>query len=240
MNEIVKLFVKTCAEAMQCKGPIYEFGSLQISGQEGYSDMRQYFQGLTYVGCDMRAGDGVDRVENLEQGLSLGENIASVVLCLNTIEHVFNVFKAVEEMKRVLRKDEGVLILSSVFEFGIHSHPFDYWRFTPECFLRLMSGFQLTMIAAQGEPASPRYVFGIGVNTKNKKKWRDVLSTIGNRFQAEIGNSTGYLTSAKVKMAFYRLFQNKKYRRKTNKTKIVWSIHEVESGPFRGPGAIPR
>jgi hypothetical protein len=214
---------------MQCKGPIYEFGSLQVSGQEGYADMRQYFQGLEYVGCDMRAGVGVDRIENLEEGVSLADNTAAVVLCLETIEHTFDVFKAVEEMKRVLKRDEGaVLIISSLFNFGIHSHPFDYWRFTPECFTRLMVGFDVVMVLWHGDPTSPRSVFGIGVRTSDRDKWRDILAGIAGRFQTEIKKAMGYDTSAqaKLKMAFYRAFQSKKYRSKINKTKVTWSIRE--------------
>jgi hypothetical protein len=229
VQESVRLFVKCCAESMQCKSPIYEFGSLQVSGQEGYADMRQYFRGLEYVGCDMRAGDGVDRIENLEEGVSLADNTASVVLCLETMEHTFNVFKAVEEMKRVLRTDEGaVLIISSVFDFGIHSYPFDYWRFTPECFERLMVGFDVFMVLAQGDPTSPRSVFGIGVRTNNRDKWRDVLSSIAGKVQMEIKKFMGHDTSAraKLKMAFYRAFRKKKYRSKINKAKVVWSIRE--------------
>jgi hypothetical protein len=228
MQDSVKLFAKSCAEIIECKGPIYEFGSLQVPGQEGYADMRQYFQGSDYVGCDMRAGAGVDRIENLEEGISIEDNVIPVVLCFETIEHTFDVFKAVKEMKRVIKKDEGILILSSVFDFGIHSHPFDYWRFTPECFLRLMSDFDVTLVAAQGDPASPRSVFGIGVNTRNRDKWRDVLSNIASKFQLEMKKNLGYGTSPrrKLSMAFYRIFQKKKYNRKINKTKITWSIRE--------------
>lgn len=228
MQESVRRFVKCCAETMQCKGPIYEFGSLQVPGQEGYADMRQFFQGLDYIGCDMRAGAGVDRIENLEKGISLGDNIASVVLCLETIEHIFNVFKAIEEMKRIIKRDEGVLIMSSLFDFGIHSHPFDYWRFTPECFRRLLSDFDVTIVVAQGDPTSPRSVFGMGVRTKDKDKWKDILSGIANKFQMEIRKAMGHDTSAwiRLKMAFYRAFQNKKYRSKINKARVVWSVHE--------------
>ena len=229
MQESVRLFVKCCAESMHCKGPIYEFGSLQVSGQEDYADMREYFRGLEYVGCDMRAGVGVDRIENLEEGVSLADNTASVVLCLETIEHTFDVFKAVEEMKRVLKTDEGaVLIISSVFDFGIHSYPFDYWRFTPECFARLMAGFDVVMVLTQGDPASPRSVFGIGVRTINRDQWKDVFSSIAGKFQMEIKKVMGHDMSAraKLKMAFYRAFQKKKYRSKTNKAKVVWSIRE--------------
>ena len=44
---------------------MYEFGSFQVEGQEGYANLRGMFPGKVYVGCDMRPGPGVDRVEDV-------------------------------------------------------------------------------------------------------------------------------------------------------------------------------
>jgi hypothetical protein len=104
------------------------------------------------------------------------------VLCLETIEHTFHVFRAFEEMKRVLKKDEGaVLIVSSVFRFGIHSHPYDYWRFTPECLKRLMVGFDIVLLLSQDDPSAPRSIFAVGVRTSDRDKWRERLSIIAGK-----------------------------------------------------------
>ena len=226
MQDRVRLFVKLCAEILKPQGPIYEFGSLQVSGREGYADLRRYFHGSDYIGCDMRPGVGVDRIEDLEKGVSIEDNTASVVLCMETIEHVFDVFKSITEMKRVIKNDDGIFIMSSVFNFPIHSHPFDYWRFTPQCFLRLLTGFDISLVIAQDDPLLPTSIFGIGVKTKNQDKWKDTLSMIVKKFEIELKNNFRYDRSPwrKLKLAIYKIIWTKKYNAKTNRTKITWSL----------------
>jgi hypothetical protein len=228
MHDSARLFVKLCAEIIKPQGPIYEFGSLQVPGQEGYADLRRYFHGLDYIGCDMRPGVGVDRIEDLEKGVSIGDNTASVVLCMETIEHVFEVFKAISEMKRVIKNEDGVFIISSLFYGGIHSYPFDYWRFTPQCFLRLLADFDISLVIAQDNPLLPTSIYGIAVKTKNKDKWKDMLSIIAEKFEIELKNNLRYdrSLSRKLKLAIYKIIWIKKYNEKTNRTKITWSLCE--------------
>ena len=52
-----------------------------------------------------------------------------MVLCIEVLEHVLNPRKAMEEMRRVLKKG-GTLILTTRFVYPIHDAPNDYWRFT--------------------------------------------------------------------------------------------------------------
>jgi hypothetical protein len=62
MRESIKQFVKIAADTLPILEPIYEFGALQVPGQEGFADLRPIFAGKEYVGCDMREGPGVDRI----------------------------------------------------------------------------------------------------------------------------------------------------------------------------------
>jgi hypothetical protein len=226
MHDSVRLFVILCAEIIKPQGPIYEFGSLQVPGQEGYADLRRYFHGSDYTGCDMTPGVGVDRIEDLEKGVSIEDNTASVVLCMETIEHIFDVFRAVNEMKRVIKNEDGVLIMSSLFNAGIHSYPSDYWRFTPQCFLRLLADFDVSLVIAQDNPVFPTSIFGIGVKTKNKDKWKDMLSIIANKFEVELKNNLRYDRSMlrKLELAIFKVIWIKKYNAKINRTKITWLL----------------
>lgn len=228
MQEIVKRFVKICAEIVRIEGRIYEFGSLQVPGQEGFADLRPFFPGMEYIGCDMRAGIGVDRIEDLEKGLSMETGSASVVLCMDTLEHVFDVFKAIREMKRILKDDDGILIVSSVLQCVIHSYPFDYWRFTPQCFKRLLSEFDISLIVAQGDPDFPVSILGIGVKTRNKNAWRDRLNEISGKYEQELRNNFRYDNSLwrRAKLAFYKVVNHKKYLLKVRKTHLAWVIYE--------------
>lgn len=52
-----------------------------------------------------------------------------IILCTEMLEHLYNPFKGIEEMARVL-KSGGKLILTTRFVYPIHEAPNDYFRFT--------------------------------------------------------------------------------------------------------------
>jgi len=158
MRDNVKALVKAFAETFPVREPVYEFGSLQI-GPPGYADLRPFFPGKAYVGCDMREGPGVDRVVVLER-LPMPDKSIGTVLSADTIEHVFPLFKAFEEMFRVLA-DDGAILVTSVMDFWIHAHPYDYWRFTPEAFAGLLEPYPMKIIGYQGLPDFPHTVCGV-------------------------------------------------------------------------------
>ena len=56
MRQSIKQLVRIIADTLPVPEPIYEFGSLQVAGQEGFADLRPIFPDKQYVGCDMREG----------------------------------------------------------------------------------------------------------------------------------------------------------------------------------------
>ncbi|UCF15478.1 MAG: class I SAM-dependent methyltransferase [Phycisphaerales bacterium] len=161
MREAIKQFVEIFAESFPVREPIYEFGSLQVPGQEGFADLRPFFADKEYVGCDLQEGPGVDRVLNLHD-IDLPAETAGTVLALDTFEHVEYVRKAVQELHRILKPD-GVLVASSVMKFPIHDFPYDYWRFTPEGFRSLMQPFGSVFVDIAGDEEFPHTVVGLGL-----------------------------------------------------------------------------
>ncbi len=83
MRDHNKAFCRLVAETFDCPAPVYEFGSFQVQGQEGYANLRGMFPGKVYVGCDMRPGPGVDRVEDVS-AINLPDASAGTVLCIET------------------------------------------------------------------------------------------------------------------------------------------------------------
>jgi len=160
MRDNVRAFVRLAAESFALRGPIYEFGSYQVDGQQASADLRPLFPGQDYVGCDLRFGPGVDRVEDLAN-LSLADGTAPTIICVETLEHVFEARKAVEEMVRVL-KPGGIMLVAAPLDFHIHDHPSDYWRLTPSCLERLLSPLDGALVGWQGSDKFPHTVFGIG------------------------------------------------------------------------------
>lgn len=150
MQSIVKQFLEIVITHFSVPAPIYEIGSYQVAGQEGFADLRPYFPGEQYVGCDMRPGPGVDRIENVES-LSLPDGSAGTIIIMDTLEHVENPFHAIREIHRVL-DDKGLLILAVPFNFQIHDYPSDYWRFTPACIEKLLERFSFTAVLWEKHP----------------------------------------------------------------------------------------
>ena len=162
MRAQVRDFVRLVSDCVPTQGPVYEFGSYLVPGQEEVANLRPLFEKhkVAYVGCDMCPGPGVDRVENLHS-LSIETASVGTVLCLETLEHVEDCRAAVEEMFRVL-KPGGLAIISSGMKEIIHPSPSDYWRFTPEGFESLLMQFTFKHVIALGQPFFPHTVLGLG------------------------------------------------------------------------------
>ena len=157
-------FVVDLVREIELPEPIVEFGSLQV--EEGQpNDLRPLFAEREFVGTDFREGPGVDRVEDLRR-LSFGDGEVGTALCLDTLEHCADPMLACRELHRVVAAG-GVCVISSVMLIGIHAHPSDYWRFTPEGFKVLLDGFDGVDAAGMGDPAHPFFVFGVGTKGRD-------------------------------------------------------------------------
>lgn len=161
MRYEAKFFVQVAASTFDFPDPIVEVGSYLTEGQEGVADLRPMFPNKTYVGIDIRPGPGVDAIEDVHC-LSFPDESVGSILCCDTLEHVPNVWKAVSEMRRVLRKG-GILLITSVMNFPIHNYPADYWRFTPQAFCYLLRDIGPFAVFFQGSPEFPLGVYGIAV-----------------------------------------------------------------------------
>lgn len=161
MRDHNKAFCSLVAETFDCPGPVFEFGSYQVDGQEGYANLRGLFANKSYVGCDMRPGPGVDRVEDVT-AISLPDGSAGTVLCIETFEHVFAVNKAFDEVFRLL-KPGGIFVITSPLNFRIHGYPDDYWRMTPNCLRRQLAPYAARVSGYQGYHAFPHTVMGVGL-----------------------------------------------------------------------------
>jgi SAM-dependent methyltransferase len=154
-------FAQDVAENLPIAEPVVEVGARAATGQEGIADLRSLFHATDHIGCDIQPGPGVDRIEDVHH-LSFDDQSVGTVLSFETLEHVADPIRAVQEMHRVLRPG-GVLAISSLMFFPIHEHPWDYWRFTPEGFEKLLDPFESKLVIAQGCSYLPEGIFGIGV-----------------------------------------------------------------------------
>jgi len=161
MRNVVRAFMTDVAEQLPLLEPIVEIGARPAEGQEAITDLRSLFPGREYVGCDIQDGPGVDRIEDVHQ-LSFADGSVGTVLAADTLEHVADPIRALQEIHRVL-KPGGTVAITSVMFFVIHAHPWDFWRFTPEGFDRLLAPFETRLVAAHGWDLMPETVLGVGV-----------------------------------------------------------------------------
>jgi SAM-dependent methyltransferase len=163
INESIRLF----SEVFEPSGPVVEIGSLYQPGYEALSDLRHYFRGQEYIGCDIRHGLGVDRIEDAH-ALSFADRSIKTILLLEILEHLPYPNKAIEEAWRVLDYD-GVLVLSVPFNFRLHGFPTDYWRFTASGIHVLLSDFPDKVVFALGPQLKPGFIFAVAAKNASRE-----------------------------------------------------------------------
>jgi len=189
MRDNLKRFVRDVTTAIPLSEPIVEIGALQVPGQEGYADLRPFFVGKAYIGCDLRPGPGVDRLEDAEH-LTFADASVGTVLMLDTLEHVQNCQMAMAEVYRVLQPG-GVVLISSWMLFPIHAYPDDYWRFTPSAFHLLLRDFPTRLVFTQGFPRLPHTLLGVGIKAQWPEEQQQALyQQLAARHQSSRGDIT--------------------------------------------------
>jgi SAM-dependent methyltransferase len=119
-----RIFLKTFVPASP--GRILEVGSKQYGSTEDFRTM----YGGDYVGLDMEAGDGVDVVHDLTQGLGpLEPHSFDLVICCSVLEHVRKPWVMAEHLTELL-KPGGLLYLAVPWVWRKHNYPDDYYRFS--------------------------------------------------------------------------------------------------------------
>lgn len=63
------------------------------------------------------------------KNLPLDDKSVDTILLTQVLEHIDEPFKALDEVKRVI-KDDGIIILSVPFIYHAHATPYDYYRFS--------------------------------------------------------------------------------------------------------------
>ena len=205
MRAPIRDFVQRMSKVLPIEEPVYEFGSFMVEGQENIADLRPFFKGLEYVGADMREGNGVDVILDLHKINLPSQNVGTVVL-VDTLEHVEYPRKAIEEVYRIL-KPGGVLIMSSVMNFHIHSYPNDYFRFTPEAFGSLLKDFETRHIDYLGIEDHPHTVVAVAVKgeVEDFQKIVDESNFWRNRWESSFMDNTVYKWMPPMLLRLWRL-----------------------------------
>lgn len=159
MRRAINESIGLLAECFDVPGPVVEIGALYAPGAERLGDLRRYFPGRTYIGCDIRHGRGVDRIEDAQR-LTFSDASVGAVLLFEILEHLPHPDRAIAEAHRVLT-DAGVLALSVPFNYRLHGFPSDYWRFTASGIHSLLEAFDDKVVVAIGPRVRPAFVLAV-------------------------------------------------------------------------------
>jgi SAM-dependent methyltransferase len=239
MRDHNKAFCSLVAQTFDCPSPVLEFGSYQVEGQEGYADLRGMFPGKKYLGCDMRPGPGVDRVEDVT-AISLPSESAGTVLCIETFEHVFEVKRAFDEVIRIL-KPGGLFVITSPLNFRIHGYPDDYWRMTPNCLRRQLASYGARLSGYQGYHTFPHTVMGIGIKAPVPSVGTARLEKLAGAYQQWLRQTEAALPiSQKLRRRMSQVYRSKGERHQiTDYYAADFTIDSDEpAAAVRQPGSL--
>ena len=165
MHESVLEYVSQVLTRDEAAGKlVIETGSLNVNGSA-----RPFAEslGASYVGTDMREGEGVDVVADAAELPARFPAGADVVISTSMLEHAVDWQSAVTGMVAVLRPG-GVLILTTVSPgYGRHDYPSDYWRFPVPVMGDILEAAGLTVEDLRPDPM----VQGVFVKARKPEEW---------------------------------------------------------------------
>ena len=109
----------------------------------GKKPYQPFFLGksVTYLGVDVKLNEFVDILCNGEK-LPFKDNVFSICLCLQVLEHVDEPRTVIDEIFRVL-KPSGLIFLSTHGSWPVHENPYDFWRWTEHGLKKLLNSFHI-------------------------------------------------------------------------------------------------
>ena len=121
----------------------------------------------------------------------LPENLINkfdVVFNHTTLEHVFDIFKAFENLCK-LSKDIVIIIIPFIQE--VHGEYGDYWRITPQAINKLFiqNSFSLIYLNYSQNSRNSTYIFAVGTkNPENREKFNNINGNKINNIGFPVGN----------------------------------------------------
>ena len=119
----------------------------------GRADRRRLHEDA--VGVDMLAGDGVDRVLNLEDDLPEDLGQFDHVECLSVLEHSRRPWLLAANLERLMAPGAS-LFVAVPFVWRVHAYPDDYWRMTPSAIRALFPRIEWRALKLAGRSVTDK------------------------------------------------------------------------------------
>lgn len=126
-------WVKSMKKHIGVPKEVLEIGSLNFNG--GVRELFEFCPETNYLGTDMQAGKGVDKVINAHSLLNSENNHTyDLIICLETLEHDDKPWETLDNINYLLKTNGYFLVSAPTLGFPYHAYPKDYWRFTRDSF----------------------------------------------------------------------------------------------------------
>jgi SAM-dependent methyltransferase len=145
--------------AKECAGlKVLEIGSgRQDLGEDAYS-VKRYFDGIAeFVQSDVNPEFGHRIVDIMDMSV---DQEFDVIMCMNVLEHVFDVHTAAENLRKALRPG-GRLVVAVPHIYPYHDEPIDFWRFTEHSLRELFRGYSAVEVRWKGIRRFPKGLLAI-------------------------------------------------------------------------------
>jgi SAM-dependent methyltransferase len=137
---------------------VLEIGSgRQDLGADAYSLRSAFPEAGNFVQSDVNPAFGHRVIDVTDMSL---DQEFDVILCMNVLEHVFDVQAAVDNLRKALRPG-GRLVIAVPFVYPYHDEPIDFWRLTEHSLRELCRGFSSVDVRHKGMRRFPKGLFAI-------------------------------------------------------------------------------
>lgn len=123
------------------KGKTLEIGVGNLS-------YKKYANYSSYKSLDINSKLNVDFCEDIHK-TTIRSNSFDTVFMIEVLEHLYNPFEAIRQVRRILKKG-GRVIATTPFIYPYHSEPYDYFRYTKHGLKRIFKGFDEIKIIEYG------------------------------------------------------------------------------------------
>jgi len=132
------LFNRLVEKHVKVKGITLDLG---CTGKMSYYRFMDTGKGRIFM-ADIEKRGNATVILNLEKELPFHNNSVDNVILFNVLEHIYNPYKVLEEIYRILKKN-GKVYTSIPFMIYYHPSPRDYNRYTKEKLERIFDGFHI-------------------------------------------------------------------------------------------------
>jgi SAM-dependent methyltransferase len=120
---------------------------LDVGSKE--SPYKRFINYSEYKRLDLSPSSKPDYVADLHDLDKIPKNYFDIVIATEVLEHLYNPQKAVEEIRKILKKG-GICVATTRFFYHFHPDPNDYYRFTWDSLKYIFKHYQKVEVTHQG------------------------------------------------------------------------------------------